>query len=57
MRFSRMPWAIWRPSTIRPMTMTLARMITMATITEMGRVYMSVVVGMMTAVQMPLGMM
>ena len=44
-------------ATQRPMTITEARMITMATMTEIGRVYMSVVVGMTMAVQMPLGMM
>ena len=52
-----MPWRICTSSTTRPITMTLARMMTMATITEIGRVYMSVVVGITTAVQMPLGMM
>ena len=37
--------------------MMLPRMMTIATSTEMGSVYMSVVVGMTTAVQMPEGMM
>ena len=52
-----MPWRICASSMMRLMTMMLARMMIMATITEMGRVYISVVVGMTMAVQMPEGMM
>ena len=52
-----MPWRICRASTARLMTMTLPRMITIATITEIGSEYISVVVGMTTAVQMPEGRM
>ena len=53
----RMPCFIWMVSMMRLMMMTLARMMIMATITEMGSTYISVVVGMMTAVQTPEGMM
>jgi hypothetical protein len=37
--------------------MMLPRMMTIATITEIGSVYISVVVGMITPVQIPDGMM
>jgi hypothetical protein len=52
-----MPWRICTASTTRLITMTLPRMITIATITDIGNMYMSVVVGMISAVQTPEGMM
>src|SRR5216117_1203293 len=52
-----MPWRIWTSSTIRLMTMTLPRMITIATSTEIGSEYIRVVVGITTAVHTPEGMM
>ena len=52
-----MPCWIWIASTTRLMTITLPRMMTIATITEIGSVYISVVVGMMIPVQTPDGMM
>src|SRR5207247_10180366 len=56
-RFLRIPCRICTSSTSRLIRMMLPRMMTIATSTEMGSVYMSVVVGMTTAVQMPEGMM
>ncbi len=55
--FFRIPCRICTASTAREITITLPRMITMATMTLMGSVYMSVVVGMTTAVQTPEGTM